>query len=278
MDVEKPQAKPRTLTEEQREKKRKQEAERKRKKAEAAATDKVDEPVSKKSKTHPTKEDTDAPPLKKSRKDLAPPHPLSVDGPNWANGTTLKWPGLPVTMVVNDIFRVLAPTCVRSAHDNTTLVTLYRELLALENNSDILFRWGALHMNEFIALMHLLQILTKKGTSVPVENQLGTPSMNRLTKMLAERGITNQEISLARYVTKPETDVRALPGLIQIAHDLVNEEEEPYGGKPMHDFLAATDVKDIQHFNHSFVVLAEDHKKGQQQITFVATAFKALFY
>lgn len=295
------------LTEEQKQKRKEREAllKQQKKAAAAAAGDAVieqpkkSEAQSKKNKTHPTdaEQDTDAPPTKKSKKDsdaptapvskpknkkkdAAPPHPLSVDGPTWAMDTKLKWPGLPVTLVVNDVFRVLV-SFPPSGHDNGNLVKLYRELFALENDMDVLFRWGAVRVNEFIAIMHLLQILTPRNTTStpkPAESSVSSSMANRLTKMLAERGILNQEISLARYVTKPETEYRALPGLIQISRDLVNEEEEPYGGKPMHDFLTGSLTKDINRFNNAFVSNAEDPKKGQQQVTLVACAFKALFY
>lgn len=239
-------------------------------------------PAAVKNKKHPT--EPKGPPLKRSKTIAAAPVSLlGRDGPTWALGTLLKWPGMPTaTMVVNDVFRILVSTGKPNERDETKLIACYRAALLLEDTEKALLTWCMEHPDEFISLMHLLQILTvPAGVAkplVPVASAGSSGLLNKLAQRLAIAKI-GQEIELdLGYVPKLDHELRALPGFIQLANEFVND-DEPRGGKPMHTFTTQVDKpKDMVSFIQTFTTTHATTEQAQEQATRVCSAFKALFY
>lgn len=202
---------------------------------------------------------------------------LARDGPIWVLGTLLKWPNMPnATMVVNDVFRILVGA--DKANESVLVVASYRAALCLENNERALLTWAMEHQDEFVSLMHLLQILTVPHPTPKAPITATTGFLNKLAQKLAVAKIV-QEIELdLGYVPKLAHELRALPGFISLANDLVND-DEPRGGKAMHAFMTQPDKpKDMTNFLHMFTAEHPTAEQAREQAMRVSAAFTALFY
>jgi hypothetical protein len=243
-----------------------------------------------KTKTHPTDPEASGTiPTKKSRTVPTPKTALPLictDGPTWVIGTKLKFPGVDVTVTVNDVFRALIsvpPNNGQNETENVQLVNRYREVLRIEPVEEKLLVWGMAYQSEFLALMHLLQILVPT-TTVPVPDnkpkavlEVDSGILNNFTMLLSKHKIASA-VDLTQYMTKPVQDYRALPGLVEIARILVSN-AEPRGGKAIHAFLNdSNDVRDMKAFIRAFIATYPSLEQAQEQATLVCSAFKALFF
>ncbi len=233
-------------------------------------------PASTKNKKHPT-EPKGPPPKKAKTTGTAPVSALARDGPTWVLGTLLKWPDMPdATMVVNDVFRILVSTVKAT---DAKLIACYRAALLLEDTEKALLTWCMEHPDEFVSLMHLLQILTvAPGIAKPRLPLASSGLLNKLAQRLAIAKI-GHEIDLdLGYVPKLAHELRALPGFIKLANDFVND-DEPRGGDAMHAFVTQSDKpKDMVTFIQMFTTTHATTEQAQKEVARVCAAFQALFY